>query len=66
MSCVKDLTDASDTSINEASADAASAAEADEDVSQTATNSKSFEKYAPVIAQFKVCIIQRTVTVFSL
>jgi len=52
---MKELRSASEASISVASVESASV-EADEDISQAADDNKLFEKYAPVVAQFKVCI----------
>jgi len=51
---MKELHSGSQTSIAASVESAADDAEADDDASQTVTNGKLFEKYAPVIAQFKV------------
>jgi len=54
---MKDLRSASEANISAAGGDSATASvETDDDTSQTAANSKLFEKYAPVVAQFKVCM----------
>ena len=57
---MKELHSASEASIGAASGGDAAASEADDKTSGTDINSKSLEKYAPVIAQFKVCIIHCT------
>jgi len=54
---MKELHTASEVSVAATSADTA-AAEADDELSSTDVDSKSLEKYAPIITQFKVCIIQ--------
>ena len=51
---MKELQSASKASINATNDD--SAADADDDTSQSAANSKLLEKYSPVVAKFKVCI----------
>jgi len=52
---MKELQSASKASINATNDDSA-AADADDDTSQSAANSKLLEKYSPVVAKFKVCI----------
>ena len=52
---MKELRSASEASISAVSVESAPA-EADDDMSQAAENAKHFEKYAPVVAQFKVCM----------
>jgi len=54
---MKELQSTIEASINAASGDVAATSEADDDVSCADISRKSFEKYAPVITQFKVDVI---------
>jgi len=56
---MKELQSTIEASISAASDDATDA-EDDNDMSCVDVKSKSFEKYAPVITQFKVCIIRQS------
>ena len=59
VSWLKELHSASEASVSGASVDAT--VDADDDVtSVTDVDSKAFEKYAPIITQFKVCLIHHS------
>jgi len=51
---MKELQSASEASVSAVSGESTAAAETDDDASQSATNITLFDKYAPVIAKFKV------------
>jgi len=55
---MQELRSASEASISAASGDAV--IDGDDDTPLTDIDNMLFEKYAPIIAQFKVCVIHRT------